>query len=250
MNLLLNGIEATGEGLVTIATQVIYKEDTAHENAVRITIDDNGPGIAQEHLEHIFEPFYTTKKMGKSGTGLGLSVVWNTVEDHGGTIKVTNQDPGVRFEVILPTSTDQVPLKNDTYSYNLGRYQGTGTILVVDDEPHLREIASEIVLELGYSVSAVASGEEALALLKRRPVDLVLLDMILGEGMGGLQTYQKMIALNPLQKAIIVSGYSTSEEVQKTLEMGAFSIIKKPYTLEEIGRAIKECMGNVPTAHN
>lgn len=256
MNLLINAIEATSPiGQVTISTRNMAREDDRRARGnpdddcqdVVITIEDNGPGIAAKHVDHIFEPFYTTKKMGKSGSGLGLSVVWNTVEDHQGTINVENLDPGAKFEVRFPVELGVLLSSADQTLATFEKLGGSGSILVVDDEPDLRDIASAIVKKLGYTVSTVASGEEALAHIEKNHIDLVLLDMILGEGIGGFETYSNMIKLNPQQKAVIVSGYSSSEEIRQTLEMGAFAIIKKPYTLEEIGRVIKDCLENNPS---
>jgi signal transduction histidine kinase/ActR/RegA family two-component response regulator len=251
MNLLLNGIEATsptGTVVITTDNRLRGGSNTTKESLdsdpgdILITVRDNGQGIPAEHINHIFEPFYTTKKMGRSGSGLGLSVVWNSIEEHEGTITVENTNPGVVFKLRLPVTTREIPQKPEQTKSALASYKGRGSILVVDDEPHLREIACEIVKNLGYTVTAVANGEEALAHISKRPVDLVLLDMILGDGIGGLGTYRKMIKINPTQKAVIVSGYSTSEDVRKTLELGACSITKKPYTIEELSMAIKNCL--------
>jgi signal transduction histidine kinase/CheY-like chemotaxis protein len=251
MNLLLNGIEATSPtGTVVVATDNMLRNDSntemnslgAEHQDILITVRDNGPGIPPEHINHIFEPFYTTKEMGRSGSGLGLSVVWNTIEEHEGAITVANTNSGVVFELRLPATTREIPQKPEQNGPVSASYKGRGSILVVDDEPHLREIACEIVKDLGYSVTAVTNGEEALAHISKRPVDLVLLDMILGGGIGGLETYQKMIKINPSQKAVIVSGYSTSEDVRKTLELGACSITKKPYTIKELSMAIRDCL--------
>jgi CheY-like chemotaxis protein len=251
MNLLLNGIEATspiGTVVITTDNRLRGGSDTTMENLdsehgdILITVRDNGQGIPAEHINHIFEPFYTTKKMGRSGSGLGLSVVWNTIEEHEGTITVENTNPGVVFELRLPVTTLEIPQKPDQTRSALASYKGTGSILVVDDEPHLREIACEIIKNLGYTVTAVTNGEEALAHMAESPIDLVLLDMILGDGIGGLETYKKMIEINPTQKAVIVSGYSTSADVRKTLELGACSITKKPYTIKELSIAIRDCL--------
>lgn len=256
LNLFLNGIEATSpEGTVVISTRNMPgnedhdgMETTGPEcREVTVTVRDNGPGIAEEHLDHIFEPFYTTKKMGKSGSGLGLSVVWKTVEDHEGSISVENMNPGVKFEIRLPVTASELPADQDQTLSGFEAYKGTGKILVVDDEAHLREIAEEVVQKLGYSVTTVASGEDALAHIKNNHVDLVLLDMHLGDGIGGFETYKEMIKLKPGQKAVIVSGYSTCEDVRRTMELGAFSIIMKPYSIGEIGRVIKECLGSDST---
>ena len=114
--------------------------------------------------------------------------------------------------------------------------------LLVDDEPELLEIGSEIAKMLGYSVSLAQSGEEAIAMFQECDFDVVVLDMLLGDGMNGREVYEQMLAIRPGQKAIIASGYSTSMDVEKTLELGAHSIIKKPYTLEAIWMAIKKCL--------
>lgn len=252
MNLFLNSVEATlPNGSVVISTDNIKRNDSHDETNksgtenqdVNITVRDNGPGISPEHLDHIFEPFYTTKKMGRSGSGLGLSIVWNTVEEHEGSITVGNANPGAVFTLRLPVMTGDTSLKPDQPKVDFAAYRGTGSVLVVDDEPHSCEIAEEILRKLGYSVTVVATGEEALARIEQCPADLVLLDMMLGDGIGGFETFSKMIGLNPKQKAVIVSGYSTSEDVHKTLELGACAIIGKPYTMEELGRVVKECLG-------
>ncbi|MCP4343194.1 MAG: response regulator [Desulfobulbaceae bacterium] len=253
MNLLLNGLEATSpKGTVTISTENIPRNGSREkknspgfeQQDILITVIDDGQGISPEHINHIFEPFYTTKKMGKSGSGLGLSVVWNTIEEHEGAITVANTNPGVVFKLKFPVTKRELSGELKPTSLALASYKGTGSILVVDDEPHLREIASEIVKNLGYMVTAVTSGEEALAHIAKCPADIVLLDMVLGDGIGGHQTYQKMIELNPRQKAVIVSGYSTNEDVRKTLKLGACSFVKKPYTIEQLSRAIKDCLEN------
>ena len=115
-------------------------------------------------------------------------------------------------------------------------------MLLVDDEPELREIGSKIAEVLGYSVTLAQSGEEAVELFREHDFDVVVLDMLLGDGMSGRETYEQMLAIKPGQKAIIASGYSTSMDVERTLELGAHSIIKKPYSLEDIGLAIKKCL--------
>ncbi len=176
--------------------------------------------------------------MGRSGTGLGLSVVWNTIAEHDGTITVRNGAPGAIFEIFLPTITHEIEIETKDQKSILERYKGKGTILVVDDEAPLRIIATGMIEMFGYSVKAVSSGEEAVAYLKNHHTDLVFLDMILGEGMNGYETYMKILKHCPQQKAVIVSGYSTSEEIDKTMKLGALSIIKKPYSLENIGKAM------------
>ncbi len=250
MNLVLNGVEATTVGgAVSITTfndkesgiQHPIESDDVEKHEIVIQIRDDGQGIPIEHVEHIFEPFYTTKKMGRSGSGLGLSVVWNTVEEHGGSISVENTHPGALFELRLPVVKDYTTGRLATTKTVISSFRGTETILVVDDEPALREIACGILEKLGYNVLFASSGEEALEKVIAGNVDLVLLDMILGEGIGGYETYLQMKGAKPDQKAVIVSGFSTSEDVSKVMALGASSIVKKPYTIEELGSVIKQC---------
>lgn len=255
MNLLHNGYEAAApDGQVilrtkncsTLPSDVHIEHDGQPGEFIQITVEDDGTGIDVEHIEHIFEPFYTTKKMGRSGTGLGLSVVWNTINEHQGVITVRNCSPGASFEIWLPVTsvnveevrTDNTPCKES--------YHGEGNILIVDDEQQLREIASSIVEMFGYSATSVATGEEALEKTTLHHYDMILLDMFLGKGMNGLETYRAMLEHNPTQKAVIISGYATSKEVREALELGASSIIMKPYNMEDIGQALKE---NIEAPH-
>ncbi len=251
LNLMHNGFEAAAPaGMVTLSTcnsakaislsSFTGKQSNSQDLLIRII--DTGPGIALEHIDNIFEPFYTTKKLGRSGSGLGLAVVWSTVEEHNGRVRVENVDPGAMFEIRLPVAHQSVKSKKLVAATDVQKYGGEGKLLIVDDEPELREITSGIVQMLGYSAAAVASGEEALVRLQDHSFDLVLLDMILKDGMSGYETYKKILEMKPDQKAVIVSGYSSSEEVQQALKLGASTIIKKPYTVAELGRAIKNSL--------
>ena len=113
-------------------------------------------------------------------------------------------------------------------------------ILVVDDEPQQRDIARQILKSLEYRVDAVSSGEEAVQFIRENSVDLLLLDMIMRAGMNGRKTYEKILHINPAQKAIIVSGFSDDEEVKKAQSLGTKEFIKKPYTLMELGLVVKK----------
>ena len=120
-------------------------------------------------------------------------------------------------------------------------YMGNGeTILVVDDVKEQREVAASMLTRLGYKVDAVSSGEEAIEYLKAGKADLMVLDMIMDPGIDGLETYRRVLAINPKQKAIIVSGFSETERVKKALELGAGAYVRKPYILEKIGMAIRK----------
>ncbi|MCP4576499.1 MAG: PAS domain S-box protein [Deltaproteobacteria bacterium] len=247
MNLLINASEAIeGSGTVTIATLNRYLDeplkgyrDVHTGEYVMLTVSDDGSGISPEDLERIFEPFYTKKVMGRSGTGLGLAVVWNTVQEHNGYINVETSGAGTIFELYFPVTRDERISKNEPVP--LKDYLGHGEkILVVDDEEGQREIACDMLTKLGYAVEAVSSGEEAVQYVKESPVDLIVLDMIMPKGMNGRETYQEIIKIHPSQKAVIASGYAKTLEVDFAKKLGAGHYIKKPYTLERIGVAVKD----------
>jgi PAS domain S-box-containing protein len=246
MNLVSNAAEALPDGgKVTVSTknQTISRQLKGYEKVekgeyVLLSVSDNGIGIADRNLEKIFEPFYTKKKMGRSGTGLGMAVVWGTVKDHKGYIDIhTREGEGTTFELYFPV-TGNKPVKGKS-GVSIGEYMGNGQkILIVDDVPEQREIASELLNRLGYSVDAVSSGEEAVEYMKTRSVDLLLLDMLMDPGIDGLETYRRILEFKMDQKAIIVSGYSETDRVRDVLKLGVGGYIKKPYTFEKLGLAV------------
>ncbi len=247
MNLVANASEAIeGSGMVAISTSNRYLdeplrgyEDVRIGEYVLLSVSDDGSGISSGDLERIFEPFYTKKVMGRTGTGLGLAVVWNTVQDHNGYININTSEKGTEFQLYLPVTREEVPAEGEEVP--LEDYLGHGEkILVVDDEEKQREIASGIVTRLGYTAETVSSGEEAIRYVKTNPVDLILLDMVMPKGINGRKTYEEIIKIRPGQKAIIASGYAKTKEVDLAQELGASKYIKKPYTLSKVGIAVKE----------
>lgn len=248
MNLVANGVEAlTGRGTVRVQTRNRYVdrplrgyEDIAPGDYVVITVSDDGAGISPEDLDRIFEPFYTKKVMGRSGTGLGMAVVWGTVKDHQGYIEVESEvGRGTRITVYLPASRQKVDrqLAHNT----IDQFKGRGeTILVVDDMPAQLEIAAKILGKLGYQVATVPGGQEAVDYLRANTVDLVILDMIMAPDMDGLETYRNIVKIHPGQKAIITSGFSETDRVREAQRLGAGAYIKKPYRLEKIGMTVRE----------
>ena len=206
---------------------------------VVLGVSDDGSGISPDDLERIFEPFYTKKVMGRSGTGLGLAVVWNVVQDHQGYIDVKSSESGTTFELYFPITRMEV--SNKDLSTPVKNLEGKGeTILIVDDEESQREISSKMLDALGYKPKAVSSGEEAVEYLKDNSVDLVLLDMIMDPGINGLETYERIKKIHPRQKAIIVSGFAETSKVKKVQMLGAGEYLKKPLTLEKLARAVRE----------
>lgn len=247
MNLVSNAAEAIeGSGNVTISTMNRYVDRplreyvdvTIGEYAV-LAVSDDGSGISSDDRERIFEPFYTKKVMGRSGTGLGLAVVWNVVQDHKGFINVASDENGTTFELYFPITRERISGKD--LAIPVKDFRGTGEmILVVDDVESQREIACRILDRLGYKTKAVSSGEEAIEYLKEHTVDLVLLDMIMDPGINGRKTYEQIIKIHPDQKAIIVSGFAETEDVKEAQKLGAGKYIKKPLSLESMGLAVKE----------
>jgi CheY-like chemotaxis protein len=198
-------------------------------------------GIGQDDLDLIFEPFFTKKKLGRSGTGLGMTVVWDTVNHHNGYIEISSKEGhGTTISVYFPM-TDRGVVADETVSLSQNNSGHGERILVVDDMAEQREIATAILQELGYVTDAVSSGESALEYLESQPVDLLLLDMIMDPGIDGLETFERVLFKYPGQKAVIASGYTKNERARSALQLGA-TFVQKPYRLEEIARAVKNTL--------
>jgi CheY-like chemotaxis protein len=211
-------------------------------------VSDSGTGICDTDRERIFEPFYTKKVMGRSGTGLGMAVVWGTVKDHHGYIDIESAEGrGATFKLYFPIVKAETAEKPPQFC--LDDCRGNGAfVLVVDDVELQRKIATRILKKLGYRVAAVASGEEAVVYIRGNPVDLIVLDMIMHPGMDGLDTYRQIRQINPNQRAIIASGFSETERVREAQALGAGPYVKKPYTIEKIGQAVKASLTKTPLA--
>jgi len=250
MNLMTNATESIGDsGNVTISTKNCYIDkplrgygDVDVGEYVVLSVLDDGSGISPDDLERIFEPFYTKKVMGRSGTGLGLAVAWNVVHDHKGYIGVTTDGDGTTFELFFPVTREKFSVKN--YAISIEDFKGEGeTILVVDDDEDQRDISCNILETFGYKTKAVSGGEEAVEYLKENTADLILLDMIMDPGINGRETYERIIRIRPNQKAIIVSGFAETDDVKKIQKLGAGKYIKKPLTIEKLGSILKEELG-------
>ncbi len=247
MNVLHNALEAMpAGGEIVISTSNTYVdtyidgyEDIPEGEYICTTVSDNGVGIPEKDLGRIFEPFYTKKSMEKSGTGLGMTVIWATMKDHKGYIDIISKEgQGTTLKMYLPSTREQVNTQQRRIV--LDDYIGSEDILIVDDIAEQLEIAENMLAKLGYTVCKASSGEKALELIKRQRVDLVVLDMIMPGGLDGLETYREIIQLYPKQKAIITSGFSESERVKKLQNLGAGSYVQKPYTMEKLGMVVRE----------
>jgi len=251
MNLVSNAAEAMPDGgKISISTENRYIDipirgyDHVEEgDYVVLTVSDTGVGISSADMQRIFEPFYTKKVMARSGTGLGLAVVWGTVKDHKGYVDLQSaKGKGTTFTLYFPGSREE--LTKDKSLVSIQDYMGKGeSVLVVDDVEEQREIASRILKKLGYSVTTVSSGEEAVDYLKDNSADLLVLDMIMDPGIDGLETYKMILEFYPNQKAIIVSGFSETKRVKEAQRLGAGAYVKKPFLLQRIGLAVRDELG-------
>ena len=258
MNLMSNAAEAMPDGgVVTITTRNRYVdkpirgyEELKEGDYVTLTISDTGIGIPKEDRDRIFEPFYTKKVMGRSGTGLGLAVVWGTVKDHKGYIDLQSTvGEGSAFVLYFPVSRKDLIL-NET-SPEMTEWNGKGErILVVDDIPEQRDIAAMILRNLRYHVTTVASGEEAVDYLRQKSAHLLILDMIMEPGMDGLETYRTILRFRPGQRALIVSGYSETDRVREAQRLGAGEYVKKPYLIRTIGLAVRKELDRAAPFHS
>ena len=246
-NLVTNAFEAQPEGgRVRVVTANRYLEEPmrGYEKIpsgeyVLLRVEDSGMGIDQEDLKRIFEPFYTKKIMGhRSGTGLGMAIVWGTLQDHRGYIDIQSEkDKGTVFDLYFPVTREEPDdVERSVLAQNL---MGAGQqILVIDDIVEQQHIAKTILSSLGYTVTTAESGEAAMQLLQDQAFDLVVLDMIMDPGMDGLDTYRSIIEIHPRQKAVITSGYSTTDRVKEAQRLGAGQYLRKPYTFKGLGLAV------------
>ena len=246
LSLVQNATEAlSGSGTLVISTTVQRLDEVLHgyedipqgEYAV-VTVEDSSAGMSAEEVKRIFEPFFIKKVMKRNGTGLGMAVVWGTVKDHDGYLDIPdNGRKGSRFDLFFPATSGKL-IKTEAGG-SLDDIKGDEKVLIVDDVEQQRQIASLILRQLGYSVTVVSSGEEAVEYLKSNSVDLVVLDMIMDPGIDGLETYRRILEIRPGQKAVIVSGFSENERFKKAREIGVGGYVKKPYSVEKIGQAVR-----------
>jgi PAS domain S-box-containing protein len=248
MNLVTNAAEAMPQGgtiEVKAENRYIDVPIDGYENIVEgeyvvLTVADTGQGISEEDIGKIFEPFYTKKIMGRSGTGLGMSVVWGAVKDHNGYIEVASREgEGTIFTLYFPASRKSIA--ELTADLDIDEVMGEGEkILVVDDVPEQRIIAASMLEKLNYCVTSVASGEDAVAAVQRSIFDLLLIDMIMEPGMDGLDTYRAALKVKPSQKAIIASGFSETNRIRQMMALGAGAYIKKPYSMQLLAITVKK----------
>ena len=246
MNLVKNAIEAMPDsGEINISTENCYLDTprTAYDLTISegeyciLRIADNGKGMDEESLNHIFEPFYSKKKLGSSGSGLGMTVVFGVVKNHHGFVDVKSvPGEGTVFELYFPIMRI---VQGDKLLEAIENFEGhEEQILVIDDIEAQQKLLKEFLSHLNYKVDTVSNGEMALQYLKNNKPALIILDMVLQEGMDGLDIYKEVLKIHPDQKTIISSGYSASGRVLEAQELGAGEYIRKPYSFLTIGKAV------------
>lgn len=247
MNLVINAAHAMPEGGQVRLATVLVQLDPAYCSAssfalapgahLELTVSDTGCGIAPEALGRIFDPFYTTKP---GGTGLGLSAVYRTVLDHRGEITVTSTPgAGSVFRMRFPVAEELPVAVAGTAVPELGN----GTILLIDDEPLVRETGQALLEQLGYTVLTAADGPAGIALFRKRhrEIDLVILDMIMPK-LGGCQVFAALRKIAPECRIAISSGYSAGDDLEQLLAAGAAGLIAKPYSHRELGKMVAGMM--------
>jgi CheY-like chemotaxis protein len=211
---------------------------------VKISITDTGAGMDQQTLERIFEPFFTTRAE-RGGSGLGLASAYGIIRNHGGTINAYSEPgKGTTFNIYLPSSENKTDIKGSVLHVREQKpLTGSGTILLIDDEPTVIKIVSEMLKTLGYTVYNAAAEQDAVSIYteKKDVIDLVILDMIL-RGTSGAHVLKKLKGINPSVKVILSSGYSLQGEVQKVMEMGCLGFIQKPYNFAEMSSLIHKVL--------
>ena len=211
---------------------------------VKLSISDTGHGMDKEILKHIFDPFYTTKEIGK-GTGLGLAMVYGIVKSHNGYIMCYSEpDEGTIFKIYFPVikkETESLEQKEEIFPIK----GGNETILLVDDEEAIRELGKDILARFGYTVLMASDGETALEIYRenKKEISLVILDIIM-PGMGGRKCLEELLKINPELRIIIASGYSINGPSKEVLKAGAKGFISKPYNINQILKAVRETLDN------
>jgi CheY-like chemotaxis protein len=253
MNLSVNARDAmlNGGTLTIIVADVRIDENymQTHPEAhigrfVRLRVTDTGCGMDAKTLAHIFEPFFTTKEIGK-GTGLGLATVYGIVKQHDGWLEVTSEPgKGTTFDIFFPAGSEMATAAKKEIVSSAPVIGGTETILVVEDEPVLREMTRDILAECGYKILEASSGKDALAVWSRRTgqIDLLLTDMMMPEGLSGMDLAEKLLAGQPRLKIIFTSGYTANEISPEVLARTNAQFLQKPYTHADLAKTVRECL--------
>lgn len=204
---------------------------------VKLTVSDTGAGIPAEIMGRIFDPFFSGKTIDRErGSGLGLSVVHAIIEDHNGYIDVESTvGRGTSFFIYFPISRENLNLSTDDHMVG-----GTEKILIVDDDPIQRDVALTLLKKLGYDASSAVSGEEAIDHIQKYRQELMIIDMIMPDGIDGVETYKRALEIKPGQQAIMMSGYSRAGKIEQAKELGIRVFVTKPLALKSLAIALRK----------
>lgn len=253
MNLVINASEAIGDntGLINVSTGVRFYnkaalaeyplyEELQEGNYVYLEVSDTGSGMSPETLSKIFDPFFTTKFTGR---GLGLSAVLGIVRGHKGAIKCTSElGKGTTFQVIFPVSEVSSPSVPKVISSSKS-WQGSGLVLLVDDEASVRNLAKTMLEKMGFQVQLAQDGKQALELFQsgHHEIRLVLLDLTM-PNLDGEQTYLELRQINPKLPVILSSGYSNQMNQERYEGLGFAGFVQKPFRYEELSEIIQKAL--------
>ena len=253
MNLAVNARDAMpGGGTLTISTNptelgepYVQTHPEARAGAfVCLRVADTGCGIDQDTMARIFEPFFTTKEVGK-GTGLGLATVYGISKQHDGWIDVASEpNKGAVFSVFFPAISKPIEARTVQPALETDAPSGNETVLIVEDEPVLRDMAHVILQERGYRVLEAASGREALMIWEghQGTIDLVLTDVVMPEGISGMDLARKLLESKPKLKIVFASGYSMDNLDTAFVRAGRAAFLQKPYTHVTLARAVRTAL--------
>jgi CheY-like chemotaxis protein/anti-sigma regulatory factor (Ser/Thr protein kinase) len=242
LNLVINAeqamLAANGRGSLVIRTW-----HHAQHEAVALQVSDDGPGISPEVKPKIFDPFFTTKETGK-GTGLGLTVAYAIVQEHGGSIRVdSSPDGGASFTVELPVSTmESLPKPRRLFRTN-GEVAKGASVLLVEDERALAFAVSEALTDAGLAVDHAGDGEEALARVRQNTYDLVICDLKMPR-VDGMALYRAIAAASPVlaRRVIFVTGDVAAADAERFLEESGCRWLAKPFRLADLLRSVREAL--------
>jgi CheY-like chemotaxis protein len=251
INLAVNARDAMPEGgSLTIATSNRPLDQTHSQHVgdlqpgdyVQLSLKDTGEGMSSEVAKRAFEPFFTTKPVGK-GTGLGLSMVFGFVKQSGGHVELhSEQGRGTTVHLLLPraSQTEAADEKAPQRPVSSSIAHGTGVVLLVEDEPAIRETTRTFLKDLGYRVLEAPSGPKAIAMLeKSEPVDILFTDVILPHGMNGVEIARQALRIRPNLKVLFASGY-TKEILVHEARLGTdVTLLQKPYRKHQLAEALK-----------
>jgi PAS domain S-box-containing protein len=222
---------------------ILHPEAVKDSPYVKVRVSDTGVGMNDETLAQIFDPFFTTNKKDE-GTGLGLAIAYSIVKLHRGFMDVYSEPGrGSTFLTYLPALIDGATGEPGSSAFD-EIHRGSGNVLVIDDEEGLQRVARGMLEQCGYRVQCAGSGPEGIALFENDPsgIDAVLLDLSM-PGMSGLETYERLRAVNPSVKILLTSGIIEDEQVRKAMERGIKGFIQKPYSAGDLSRKMKEILG-------